>query len=265
MKKVNYYKSLLDLKKSIAFVLGGSGLIGKEIVLALLSNGAKVVSFDIKSSKIKHSNFSSEIIDVRNIKNASKLILKVIKKTGTPKIFINCSYPKTNDWTQNNFKKISIESYKQNIDIHLNSYVLISRLVAEQMAKKKQGSIILFGSIYGIVGQDFSIYKNSKMTENLTYSAIKGGIVNNTRLMASYYGKYNIRVNTICPGGLKGNIAGVSNKQPEKFIKQYSLQTPLKRMGKPEEIAASVLFLASDASSYITGTTFMVDGGWTAI
>ena len=83
--------------------------------------------------------------------------------------------------------------------------------------------------------------------------------------MAAYYGKYNIRVNTICPGGLEGHIAGKAKTQPKKFKKQYSLQTPLKRMGKPEEIASSVLFLASEASSYITGTTFMVDGGWTAI
>ena len=130
---------------------------------------------------------------------------------------------------------------------------------------KIAGSLIQFGSVYGVVGQNLSIYKGTKLTENLTYSAIKGGIINNTKLMASYYGKYNIRINAICPGGLEGNIAGKSERQPGKFKKQYTLQVPLKRMGKPEEIAPSVLFLASDASSYVTGTTFMVDGGWTAI
>ena len=258
---MNYYKSLLDLKKSIAFVLGGSGLIGKEIVLALLSNGARVVSFDIKSSKIKHPNFSSEIIDFKDIKNASRVILKAIKKTGTPKIFINCSYPKTDDWTQNNFKKISIESYKQNIDIHLNSYVLISRLVAEEMVKKKQGSIILFGSIYGIVGQDLSIYKNSKMTENLTYSVIKGGILSYTRQMASYYGKKNIRVNCVCPGGVLDRL-NIKNKN---FINNYKNKVPLGRLAQSKEIAACALFLSSKASTYVTGTTLVVDGGWTAI
>jgi len=134
------------------------------------------------------------------------------------------------------------------------------------MRKSKiPGSLIQFGSIYGVVGQNLSIYKGTKLNENLTYSAIIGGIINNTKLMASHYGKYNIRINSLCPGGLEDYIVGKNKKQSSKFKKQYSLQTPLKRMGKPEEIASSVLFLASEASSYVTGATFMVDGGWTSI
>ncbi len=92
----------------------------------------------------------------------------------------------------------------------------------------------------------------------MTYSAIKGGIINLTRYLASYFGKYNIRVNNICPGGIFDN-------QDKDFVKNYSKKTPLKRMGQPEEIAPAVLFLASEASSYVTGITLMVDGGWTAI
>ena len=83
--------------------------------------------------------------------------------------------------------------------------------------------------------------------------------------MASYYGQFGIRVNALCPGGLKGHVAGKSQQQNPLFKKQYSQKTPLKRLGKPEEIASTALFLASDASSYITGATIMVDGGWTAV
>ena len=103
------------------------------------------------------------------------------------------------------------------------------------------------------------------MKENMTYATIKGGITNLTRQMASYYGKYNIRVNTICPGGIFGPVAGKSDKQNPIFVEQYSNRTPLKRLGNPDEIASTVLFLASDAASYITGATIMVDGGWTAV
>ena len=122
-----------------------------------------------------------------------------------------------------------------------------------------------FGSIYGILGQDLSIYLNTKMEENMSYSIIKGGITNLTRQMASYYGKFNIRVNTICPGGIKGTVQGVMNKQEKNFVKNYSSKVPLSRLGNPNEISYPVLFLASEASSYITGSTLVVDGGWSII
>jgi len=138
--------------------------------------------------------------------------------------------------------------------------------VAEAMTERgTSGSIIQLGSTYGIVGQDLTVYEGTKMHENMTYAAIKGGITNLTRLMASYYGQYNIRINTLCPGGLEGHVAGKSNTQNQIFVEQYSKKTPLKRLGRAEEVASTALFLASDAASYITGATIMVDGGWTAV
>lgn len=125
------------------------------------------------------------------------------------------------------------------------------------MKKQKKGSIISFGSIYGIVGPDFSIYDDTDLTMPAAYSAIKGGIIAFTKYLATYYAKYGVRVNAICPGG-------IYDKQSIKFVKKYEEKTPMKRMGKPAEIAGSVIFLASDASSYITGHILIVDGGWTA-
>ena len=127
------------------------------------------------------------------------------------------------------------------------------------------GSIIQFGSTYGVLGQDLTVYKGTDMSENMTYAAIKGGITNLTRLMASYFGKYNVRVNTICPGGISGHVAGKSDSQNPIFLENYCNKVPLKRMGKPEEIASVVLFLSSEASAYMIGTTIMVDGGWSAV
>jgi len=115
-----------------------------------------------------------------------------------------------------------------------------------------------FGSIYGTVGADFSIYKGTKMTMPFPYAVVKAGINNLGRYLASYFGGYGVRVNTVCPGG-------VFDKQAPVFVRNYSRKTLLKRMALPREIAPAVVFLASDASSYITGSVLMVDGGWTAI
>ena len=269
------YLDKFKLNNKVAFVIGGLGLIGIEVVKAIAEAGAKTVILDINDDKgIKRVselnqrglNISYENFDCANIHNLDDNFSSILNKYNDLDIFINCSYPRTEDWAENSFKDISLDSYRKNIDIHLNSYVWLARLAAEAMVQfTKGGSIIQFGSTYGIVGQDLSIYHGTDMSENMSYSVIKGGIANFTRQMASYYGEKNIRVNTICPGGIEGYVAGKQDKQNTIFVNNYSQKTPLKRMGKPEEIASSVLFLASDASSYITGATFMVDGGWTAI
>ena len=110
-----------------------------------------------------------------------------------------------------------------------------------------------------------NIYKKTRMKENMPYSMIKGGLVNLTRQMASYYGQYRIRINGICAGGLKGHVAGKSNKQEKQFVKNYQKKVPLKRLGDSEEVANAVTFIASDAASYITGSNILVDGGLTII
>ena len=150
--------------------------------------------------------------------------------------------------------------------MHLNSYAWLARVTANYFMKNKiRGNILFLGSIYGVVGQNLNIYENTNMKENMSHSMIKGGITNLTRLMASYYGKYNIRINTLAPGGIKGHVANSSSKQDSKFIKNYNKQVPLKRLGNAMEVGEVATFLVSPASSYITGITLLVDGGWTAI
>lgn len=263
------YKKKFNINNKIAFVVGGNGLIGKEVVSALSEFGAKVIILDLKKNVEflnNHNNIFFEYFNVSKLDLTESNLKKIIKKYNTPDIFINCSYPHSKDWKNSSFSEIKLRSITENVNIHMNSYIWIARLIAENMKKNKiQGSIIQLGSTYGVVGQNLSIYKNTKIKENLTYSAIKGGILNNTKLMASYYGKYKIRINCVCPGGLTGHIAGDSKKQPFNFRKRYNENVPLKRMGNPDEIASAILFLSTDAASYITGTTFMVDGGWTSV
>ena len=265
------YLKKFRLDQLTAFVVGGSGLIGKEICNSIVSAGGRAIVLDkikyqINKTKHKDSSLIWRKFDCSVLDNLDKQFFKQTKEFGVPDIFINCSYPRTKDWDRNSFKNITLDSYRKNIDIHLNTYAWLARLAAEEMLKyNKKGKIIQFGSIYGLIGQDLSVYKNTGMHENMTYSTIKGGIHNLTRQMASYYGQFNIRVNTICPGGLSGHVAGKKTGQNPKFIKKYINKTPLKRMGRADEIASAALFLASDASSYITGATIVVDGGWSII
>jgi NAD(P)-dependent dehydrogenase (short-subunit alcohol dehydrogenase family) len=261
---INYMKKF-DLKGKTAVVTGGAGLIGKELVSALAQVGARVIITDINeeasnkiTKELSKKGFKVEYIkfDITDISHLKTNITNIIARFKKIDIWINSAYPKTQDWS-NKVEDVTEESWRKNIDMHLNSYSLTTKYVAEKM-KLKGGNIINFGSIYGVVGNDFAIYEGTDMNPAMAYAAIKGGIISLDRYLASYFGKYNIRINTICPGGVFDN-------QDPIFVKKYSKKSPLKRMANAEEIASAILFLASDAASFVTGATIMVDGGWTAV
>ena len=259
------YSKIYSLKNKTAFVVGGNGLIGAEITKSLAANGAKIIVLDLElkqdTENITYRNFNCSDLD--GIYSELNIL---IKEFGCPDILINSSYPKSKDWKNNTFKSITLESFRNNIDIHMNSYIWIAKNIADSMCEvQNNGVIIQLGSIYGILGQDPTLYKGLDMDENMSYSVIKGGITNLTRQMASHYGRYNIRVNTICPGGITGPVAGNNKSQNPIFIERYKRKTPLKRLGKPEEIASVVTFIASDGASYITGATIIVDGGYSIV
>ena len=269
------YPKKFCLDKKTAFVVGGVGLIGWEVSTAFALAGADTITLDMDQEKGEvlvnellgtGLKASFRIFDCADMKNLESSFSDVQEEFGAPDVFINCSYPRTDDWGKSSFWEVTLKSFRENIDIHMNSYAWLARLAAESMIKNENGgSIIQLGSIYGILGQDLTVYEGTEMHENMTYAAIKGGITSLTRQMASYYGQFNIRVNTLVPGGLSGHVAGKSDTQNPLFVKQYSNKTPLKRLGRAEEIASTALFLASDAASYMTGATIMVDGGWSIV
>jgi NAD(P)-dependent dehydrogenase (short-subunit alcohol dehydrogenase family) len=253
------YINKFRLDGKTALVVGGLGLIGLETSIALSSAGGNVVVTDLEQPSSEDNRFSFEFLNIAELEQLDSKLSLIVNKHGPIHILVNCAYPRTDDWPQNNFVDVKLESMRKNIDMHMNSSIWIARTIANHMIDHKEGgSIVNMSSIYGILGQDISVYEGTPMRENMTYAAIKGGIVNYSRQMASYYGQYNIRSNTICPGGILDN-------QNKIFVNQYIKKTPLKRMSKVDEIASVVLFLASDASSYVTGTSIMVDGGWSAI
>lgn len=261
------FKDLFNLKGYEIYVLGGSGLIGSQIIKALEEFGASITAFDI-DTKSKKNNLTTKYVkfNCANEKDIKNFFLKYIKKNKCPDVFINASYPTTKDWKKNTFKEINFNSYKKNIEYHLNSYVWIAKTIADQMKKNNiQGSIIQLSSMYGLVAQDSNLYTKTNVSENMTYGIIKSSTIHFTKQMASYYGQYNIRVNNLVIGGIKGHIKGSKKKQDKSFLKKFNLKVPLKRMGTPQEIPSSVIFLASPASSYITGSNIVIDGGYSII
>ena len=250
----------------IAFVLGGCGLIGLEISKKLKKKGVKVIILDIKK-KIK--NVSDEIIyekfDFTKIKNVNLNLVKLCSKYGIPDIFVNAAYPRSISWKNASFDNIRFETLKENVNLQMNSSAWIAIKIANLMKKKKKsGSIIFLNSIYGVLGQDLNVYKGTELKSNAIYSLIKGGLNIFAKNMASFYGEFGIRINSVISGGVKGHIAGSKFKQSKKFINNFSKKTFLKKMAKPEQIANGVIFLAMEDSSYITGSNLIIDAGWSA-
>ena len=260
-KFINNY----NFKNKLIYIFGGSGLIGNEVSSTLSNLGAKIINLDIKKNKTKKKNIVFYNFDCKKYDENFKIKL-LIKKFGCPDILINCSYARTDDWTKNNFADCKLSSFKKNIDYQLNFICWSSHIIANEMKKRKiNGKIILLNSIYGIRGQDLNIYKGSTMRENMTYSIAKGGITNFVRQMCSYYAKYNLHINSVISGGLKGHTAGSSKNQNKKFLKNYSVKCPMKRLGKVEEVSNLIVYLSSNASNYINGSNIVIDGGMTSI
>lgn len=256
--------SLFDLTGKVAVVTGGAGLIGRQAVRALRDYGAKVYIAELDLARARavaedpaYAGVECVSVDITDEASIAAMARGLVEREGRIDVLMNNAYPRTADWGAT-FENIKAESWRKNVDQHMNGYFLCCQVVGEEMRKRGSGSIINMGSIYGVVGPDFGLYKGTTLTNAAAYSAIKGGIINFTRYLASWYGPHGVRVNCLSPGGIQDG-------QSEAFLKNYGDRCPMGRMGRVDELAGSVVFLASDASSYVTGHNLIVDGGWTAI
>lgn len=273
---------MFNLNNKVILVIGGRGYLGNDFCHHLNKQKATVISADLKtnSQAFKKSNINKIKdnilqlnVNVRNEKSITRVIEKVVNKYGKIDVLIYSVTTKPLDF-YSPYTECSLKGWRDVIATELDGLFLVTQKVGKLMEKQKKGNIILLSSIYGIVGNDQRIYKNSnldsiyleKKARNKTkdiyshaaYPTVKGGIISLTKYLAAYWGNKNIRVNCISPGGME------HNSENNDFKKNYSDKVPLGRKGKLNEISPAVVFLSSDESSYLSGHNLIIDGGYTA-
>lgn len=244
----------MNFNNKVILITGASGNIGKGLINYLLEFDCKIIALDQVKLKINHKKISFFQSDFEDIQNLKKTIFKVKKKFKKIDILINnAGLTKFNIKNKKELNNFSEKKWNSFFKVNLIAADLIIREIQSSMKKKNTSCILNVASIYGCIKPDFSIYKNTKIINNIEYSVSKASLIQLTKWYASKLAP--IRVNAISPGGIFKNHS-------KKFLDQYSSKTLLKRMAKKEEIVNAILFLSSDKASYITGENIIVDGGF---
>ena len=265
-KKVT--KKLFDLSGKVAIVTGAAGQLGGEYVRALLEAGASVSAFDIrldspkgKLKEIESNKLLPVMANITSRKSVEQGLKIVLSHFGKPHILINNAAidvpPNASEHDTGPFETCSESSWKIMMDVNLKGTFLCCQVIGGYMAETGGGSIINISSIYGILSPDQRIYayKVKPFFKPVTYCISKAGVLNLTRYLASYWARKNVRVNTL-------TLGGVFNNQDKIFLKNYTSKVPLGRMARQDEYNGAIIFLASDASSYMTGSNIIIDGGY---
>jgi NAD(P)-dependent dehydrogenase (short-subunit alcohol dehydrogenase family) len=270
-----------DLSGKVALVIGGRGFLGRRFCAAMVEFGAKVYAADLPDislaakhdpSAVSGENVSQLDVDVTNPVSVKDLVEKVVNEAGTIDVLVYSVTTKPKDFYLP-FTECSLDGWRFLLNTELDGLFLVSQQVGKVMEANRRGSIIFLSSIYGVVGNDQRIYLDSNLSELYTesagapskrvyshigYPAVKGAIISMTRYLAAYWGEYGIRVNCVSPGGL------AHPGENEAFVKRYSQRVPLGRKADLDEVSGAIIYLAADASSYVTGHNLLIDGGWTA-
>ncbi len=269
-KSDSIMQGLFSLKGKVAIVTGGAGQLGTEYVRALLVAGASVAAFDLNMDnpsgclgEINSEKLIRVESDITDRESVVKGLEKVLSLLGPPSILINNASidapPNAEEQETGPFETYPESSWDIMIDINLKSVFLCCQVIGGYMAESHGGSVINISSIYGILSPDQRIYeyKDKPFFKPVSYSVSKSGVLNLTRYLATYWAKKGVRVNTL-------TLGGVFNHQDKTFLANYNNKVPLGRMAKHDEYNGAILFLSSEASSYMTGSNLIVDGGFSA-
>lgn len=264
---------LFSLEGKTAVVTGALGLIGRKHCEALAAFGANVVVADLNADQ--SAAFAAALdtpsiglaLDVTSAESVAMLRDAALTRFGHLDVLVNNAA--INDMfesptmaaEQSRFENYPLAMWQKSLDANVTGVFLCSQIIGAPMARQGSGSIINVASTYGVVAPDQSLYKTpdgrQPFYKSPAYPTTKGAVIAFTRFLAAYWGQAGVRVNTLSPGG-------VENNQQEYFVDNYSARTMLGRMAAPTDYQGALVFLASDASAYMTGANLIVDGGWTA-
>jgi NAD(P)-dependent dehydrogenase (short-subunit alcohol dehydrogenase family) len=249
---------LFSLRDRVAIVTGGAGQIGREIVRGLEERGARVAVFDLEAER-----FRVDVTHRRAIEDATD---EIERDWGAPHVLVNAaaldSPPNAPPEEVGPVESYPEESFDQVMDVNVKGTFLCCQVIGARMAQEGRGSIVNVSSIYGMLSPVQDLYEfrrrgGETFFKPVAYSVSKSAVYNLTRYLATYWAKSGVRVNTL-------TLAGVWNDQPAEFVDEYTKRMPLGRMAEAREVVGPVVFLASDASSYVTGANLVADGGWSA-
>ena len=266
--------SLFDVSNEVVVITGAAGLLGYEYAKAFLIRGARVVGIDQAHSnrsedleRLFPQKYLHQIVDVSSKTSLQAAAAESEGRFGVASVLINnaaIDSPPSAPIEQNGpFEDYPESVWDQVMEVNLKGVFLTCQIYGARMASAGHGSIINIASIYGVVSPDQGLYayrreRGEQFFKPIGYAVSKSGILNLSRYLAVYWAKSGVRVNTL-------TLAGVENAQEGDFLKNYCERIPCGRMASADEYNGSVLFLASRASSYMTGSNLVVDGGWTAI
>lgn len=260
------------LNGRVALVTGAAGLLGRQFCRTLAEAGASVVAVDLNEEALNSlaaqlgDKVAAVVCDVSKPESVQAAVDSATGQFGRLDILVNSAAldPKF-DATEagkhsSSFEDYRLEDWNKSLSVNLTGAFLFSQAAVKPMLAQGGGVIINICSTYGLGGPDQRIYQREGKPpafKPVDYTVTKAGILGLTKYLATYYGDKNIRVNALTPGG-------VQNTQDDEFVRAYSARTVLGRMARHDEMNGALLFLASDASSYMTGANLVVDGGWTA-
>lgn len=255
---------LFQLNGKVALVSGGTGIVGTAIVRGLAEAGATVVvasrdgarcEWAAEGLRAEGLRAEGERCDFAVEAELQGLRDRLLDRHGRVDVVFHNAVARAGGelWDT------TAEDWAGVMELNSLGLFLSCQIFGEVLARQGGGSMVNVASIYGMVGPDFSLYEGTEIKNPVAYSFAKGGMINMTRYLASYLAPHGVRVNSISPGGVQ------TDATPERFVANYAKRVPMGRMARAEELRGAAVFLASDASSYVTGQNLAVDGGWTAI
>ena len=259
-------EGLFDLSGRIAVVTGGLGQMGRVYTDGLVARGMRVAVFDVAAESGAEGDVRHYRVDVTDRASIERATDEVLAEWGAPHLLVNNaaldSPPDAPPEEVGPFESYPEASFDEVMDVNVKGVLLCCQVVGAAMAEAGRGSIVNVSSVYGLLSPQQDLYEFRRQAgetffKPVAYSVSKSALLNLTRYLATYWAKTGVRVNTL-------TLGGIFNDQPQEFLDAYGARVPLGRMAEAGEALGAVVFLASDASSYVTGANLVVDGGWSA-
>lgn len=250
---------MYNLQKSKAIVFGANGLLGMKVTSAILANGGEVIAVDYVIDGLEDKladSVAGRVTTVQlDVTNQAEVVSFFESLGDDITGAVNCTYPRNSTYGTH-FFDVSLESFNENVSMHLGSAFLIAQQSAKYFMKtKKLFSLVNISSVYGVIAPKFDIYENTSMTMPVEYAAIKSAIIHLNKYISKYVSESDFRVNSVSPGGL-------FDHQPTRFCEAYKAKTNGTGMLEVEDMLGAIIFLLSNSSKYITGQNIIVDDGF---